>query len=260
MRIPIKMIGVTTTIFWVFLVAFFITAVYSAKDIHFDFGQPQIGVNSSNRILFSLPVTVVNNGFYDVGSFNVTTRVVDSTGSLFGRGSTFIPVIVKNSAVNVTHNMTISANSLLRRNSSLLFNDGTVTLHAIVGLEAAEVIPIQASTNLSIPWGAPFYNFMLGTPTYSLYNSTHLQVSVPLSFDNHAFFDVDGSVEARMFNSSDSQVGDGQTTIYAPQMSSFNGYIDFYVPINAAATPTGHFDVYFQTTMFNYGPWVIPYG
>jgi hypothetical protein len=259
MRIPIRMIGLATTFFWVFLIAFFITAVYSAKDIHFDFGEPQVGVSSTNRILFSLPVMIVNNGLYDVGSFNVTTRVIDAGGSLFGRGSTFIPVISKNSAVNVTHNMTISANSLLRRDSSLLFNDSDLNLYVAVGLQAAEVIPIQASTNFSVPWGAPFYNFMLGTPAYSLFNATHFQVSVPVSFDNHAFFDVDGSIETRMYNSSGSLVGDGETTIYALQMSSFNGYVDFYAPISGT-TPTGRFEIYFRTTMFNYGPWVIPYG
>ena len=56
------MIGVAATFFWVFLIVFFISAVYSVKDVHFDFGEPQMGLTSDNKVVFSLPVSIANSG------------------------------------------------------------------------------------------------------------------------------------------------------------------------------------------------------
>jgi len=63
MRVPIRMIGIATTFFWIFLIAFFVSAVYSVKDVHFDFGEPQMDVTSHNKVVFSLPVSIANSGF-----------------------------------------------------------------------------------------------------------------------------------------------------------------------------------------------------
>jgi len=46
MKILIRMIGIATTLFWIFLIVFFISAVYSAKDIDFDFWSPTSRVKS----------------------------------------------------------------------------------------------------------------------------------------------------------------------------------------------------------------------
>jgi len=56
------MISIATTFFWIFLIVFLVSAVYSFKDVQFDFGEPQIGLTSDNKILFSLPITIDNKG------------------------------------------------------------------------------------------------------------------------------------------------------------------------------------------------------
>jgi hypothetical protein len=251
------MISIATTFFWIFLIAFFVSAVYSVKDVRFDFEEPQMDLTSENKIIFSLPITIDNNGYYNIGSFNVTTEISDHKGFIITQGSTFIPVIEKGRRVMATHNVTININDL-QNSQDYLFNDTELKVHETVGMELAEVIPVQASTNRSMPWGAPIYNFTLGEIEYTVLNETHMTATVPISFENHAFFDLTGSIQICMYNSTSVLMDEGQTTIKASQNTQYQGYIELNVPI-AGITENGHFEVYFSTPFFNFGPLVIPY-
>lgn len=259
MRIPIRIIGIATAFFWIFLIVFSVSVAYSVKDLQFDFGDPQLGVTSDNKLLFSLPITVINKGYYNIGFFNVTTEVSDKGGFTITRGTTFIPIIKKGEGITTTHNTTIDVNDLLQSSQNYLFNDTELKILEVVSMRIAEVIPVQVSTNLSIAWGAPLYNFTLGEIECTMCNQTHLRAIIPISFENHAFFDLTGSIQICMYNSTDMLVGEGQTTIEAQQNSPHHGYVELCV-LTAEMTESGYFDVYFLTPFFSYGPLVIPYG
>ncbi len=259
MKIPIRMIGIATTIFWVFLIAFFVSAVYSAKDMRFNLGEPQMHITSDNKILFSLPVTIDNKGYYNIGSFNVTTEILDEKDFTITRGSTFISVIEKDTEITTTHNMTIDINDLLQNSQDYLFNDTELEIHEEIGMKLAGVIPVQASTNLSMPWGAPLYNFTLGEIEYTTFNLTHMRATIPISFENHAFFDLTGNIQIYMYNDTNILLSEGQTIIEAPQGAPYQGYIELNAPITGISE-NGYFEVYFSTPFFNFGPLVIPYG
>ncbi|NWG11765.1 hypothetical protein HXY33_08500 [Candidatus Bathyarchaeota archaeon] len=259
MRIPIRMIGIATTFFWIFLIAFFITAVYSVKDVAFNFGEPQMSTNTNGEMTFSLPVTISNRGFYNIGAFTIVTQVFDTEGLSIVQGSTVVPLIRKDEDVTVMHNMTINAGDLLERDENYLFNDSELMIYAAVGMHIAEVIPVEASTNFTMPWGAPLYDFALGDPAYMPYNATHFRVTVPISFENHAFFDLIGSMQIRMYNSTRARIGRGETSLNAYANSPYSGFIDFYVSM-VGVTPSGEFRVSFSTSLFDYGALVIPYG
>jgi hypothetical protein len=259
MRIPIRMIGLATTFFWIFLIAFAVTAVYSLKDVQFDFGQPQTGTTADNRLFFTMPIRIFNGGLYNIGNFNVTSQVMRTDGAIIASGTTFVPVIRKGEEISTSHMVTASINDLLQSSQNYLFNDAELRIDESVGMSVAEMIPVQASTNFSMPWGAPLYGFALGTPAYSMYNATHLRVVVPVSFENHSFFDLAGTIQSRMFNSTGAFVGDGQTPITARQTSSYNGNIELRIGAQGL-TQSGSFEVSFLSPILNYGPWVIPYG
>jgi hypothetical protein len=178
MRIPIKIMSLATTFFWIFLIAILITAVYSAKDLQFNFGQPQLKTTSDNKLLFSIPITIINKGFYDIDYFNITTKILDKDGFEITNGSTFIPVIGKGKEVNATNSMTVDINDLLQRNENYLFNDTELGIGEIGSIRIAEIIPVQASTNFSIPWGAPLYNFTLGQYQYTPINFNQVSVTI----------------------------------------------------------------------------------
>lgn len=259
MRIPIRMIGIATTFFWIFLIIFSVSAFYSVKDLQFDFGEPQLGLTSDNELLFSLPITIANNGYYNIGFFKIMTEISDEKGFIIMQGSTLVPVIGKGEKVTITHNMTINVNDILQSNESYLFNDADLKIYAMAGMRIAELIPVQASTNFSMPWGAPLYNFTLGEIQYAGYNLTHLGAVVPISFENHAFFDLAGDIQIRMYNDINALLGEGQTNIEAGQHSPYNGHVELYVSA-VGISESGYFEVYFLTPLFNYGPLVIPYG
>jgi len=259
MRIPIRIIGTATTFLWLFLIVFFVSAAYSVKDVSFDFGEPQIETTSDNRILFSLPVTIGNKGYYSVGSFNITTEISDNEGFIITQGSTFIPKIEKGREITTTHNMTIDVNDLLQSSQDYLFNDTELEIHEIVSMKLAEVIPVQASTNLSMPWGAPLYNFKLVQIEYVAHNQTHTRAIISISFENHAFFDLTGSILIRMYNSTNTFLEEGQTAIEAPQNAHYQGHVELNVPI-AGISENGYFEVYFLTPFLDFGPLVVPYG
>jgi hypothetical protein len=258
MKITIRMISLATTFFWIFLIAFYVSAVYSVKDILFDFEEPQIDLTSENEILFSLPIKIDNKGYYNIGSFNVTTKIQDKRGFIITQGSTFIPVIEKDTRTKVTHNITIDINNLLQNSQDYLFNDTELEVYETVGMELAEVIPVQASTNFSIPWKAPLYNFTLGEIEYAAYNLTHLKATVPINFQNHAPFELTGSIQIHMYNSTEILVTEGEATIEALQNAPYQEYIELTVP-TAGITENGHLELYFLTTYFNYGPLVLSY-
>jgi hypothetical protein len=253
------MIGIATTFFWIFLIGFLISAVYSVKDVQFNFGDPQFGVNANNEAFFSLPVSIINRGLYDISVFRIFTQISDNANIAIVNGSTSVPVIKRNDNVTVIHNMTVNVDDLLQADQNYLFNDTDLRIYAVLGMSIAKMIPVEASANLSVRWGAPLYNFALGQVQYSAYNSTHLIATVPISFENHAFFDVAGNIRVRMYNSTNRRVGSGEISILALPNSSYNGSLQFYASI-ARLTASGRFDVYFSTVFFDYGPLVIPYG
>lgn len=259
MRIPIRMISIATTFFWIFLIVFFVSAVYSAKDVRFDFEEPQVGLTPDNKILFSLPIKIDNKGYYNIGSFNVTTVISDIEGFIISQGSTFIPVIPPGKQTMATHNATIDINDLLQNSQDYLFNDTELEVHETVSMELAEVIPVQALTNFSMFWGAPLYNFTLDGIEYAAFNGTHMTVTVPISFENHASFDLTGSIQIHMVNSTNILVGEGQTNIEVPQNALYNGHAELNVLVGGI-TENGHFEVYFSTPFFNFGPLVVSYG
>jgi len=159
MRIPIRMLGVATTILWIFLVAFFASAAYSVRDMHFYFGEPQVSITDNNRVVFSLNVTVTNGGFYNIGSFNITTETLNKQGIMIARNSTFIPVIRRGEQVTAIHNVTVNIDDLSQGYQNDFVNDTELIINEIVSMTIAEVIPIQGSTSFSVPLPASVYKF-----------------------------------------------------------------------------------------------------
>jgi hypothetical protein len=152
---------------------------------------------------------------------------------------------------------------LLQKDEQYLFNDAELVASVTAGLDFAELLPAKLSTNVTCPWGAPLYNFMLGQPAYNRFNSTHSRATVLMSFENHAAFDFNGNIRVKLYDSGNSLLGESHTAFNVLRNSRYVEDLKFYVPLNVAslsAARSGHFNVYFSTPFFEYGPLVIPYG
>jgi hypothetical protein len=263
MNVPIRMLGIATSIFWIMLIAFVALAAYSVKDLKFDFGEPQFATNPDGQFVFSLPLYIDNRGYYSLKDFHLSTVFSDAEGAEISRDNTFVPVIPYGENTTILHNVTLSLNSLLENGEQYLFNDNNLNVSVTAGLNFAELLPAQISTNFTFPWGAPFYNFALGEPLFGRSSSTQGAVTVPMSFENHAVFDLVGNIRIELYDSGDSLLGESQTLFNVPQGSSYDGSVAFQVPLNTASLSTaqsGHFNIYFDVGFFEYGPLVIPYG
>lgn len=253
------MISIATALFWIFLAAFTISAVYSfIKDVHFSFGELEMPTNltEENHMVLCLPITVENKGLFNIGSLNITTEISDLEGFVIARGNTYIPVIGRNTFITVRHNITINIAELFKENTNLIFNDTTLLLYEAVGVSVAEVIPFKASTNITFTWGAPLYNLEIGEPEYMAVNTTHTLIRTPISFENHAFFDVVGNLSTRMYDFENVIVSEAQTVIEAPSRTVYSGYAEICVK-NTVLTSIRRFELHLQTPIFNIKIWEL---
>ena len=263
MNVPIRMLGIATSIFWIMLIAFVALAAYSVKDLNVNFGEPQFTASPDGELMLSLPLYIDNRGYSNLKQFHLSTVFSDAEGEEISSDNTFVPVIPHGENVTVWHNVTLSMVSLLEKGEQYFFNDNNLNVSITARLTFAELLPAQIATNFSFPWGAPFYNFALGEPSYERVDSTQVAVVVPMSFENHAAFDVAGNIRIELYDDVDSLLGESQTVVYVPQQSAYEGDLEFYVPLSAvsfSSAQNGHFNVYFDMGLAEYGPLVIPYG
>ena len=266
MNVPIRMLGVASTIFWVFLIAFIALAAYSIKDLSVNFGEPEFSATPDGELNLALPLYVDNRGYYSLKEFHLSTVFSDPEGAEISRADTLVPVIPHGENITITHNVTLDPISLLEKGEQYLFHDNDLNVSFTAGLNFAEVLPAEISANFTFPWGAPFYNFNVGEPSFELVDFTHATASVPVSFENHAVFDLAGSIRMELYDSSDSLLSESQTVLYVPQQSAYESSMEFTIPLTAESLSSfstgqsGHVDVYFDIGVAQYGPLVIPYG
>ena len=263
MNVPIRALGVATSVFWVLLMAFMVLAAFSVKDLNFDFGEPRFSPAADGQVTFSLPLYIDNRGYYSLKEFHLLTVFSDGAGGEISRANTYVPVIPHGEETAIVHNVTLSVGSMFDGGGQYLFDDSDLNVSVVAGLNFAELLPVEISTNFSFPWGAPFYGFALGTPAFGRFGSGEGAVTVPLSFENHAFFDVAGSIRVELYDGAGLVLGEAGILVDVPQGSSYDGSVVFGVPLDVvslSAAGNGRFDVYFDTGVFEYGPLVVPYG
>ena len=262
MNVPIRMLGIVTLIFWTILIGFIASAGYSMKDVKFDVGEPEFTANENGDVTFCLPFYVGNDGYFSLKALNITTIIYGEQGSELAKNSTFVATIERGQTVTILHNVTVSVRQLVEENQQLLLNDTILNAEAMVELEFAELMPVQLSTNFTLPWGAPFHSLMLDEPQYGGTRQSKIGVAVPLSFGNHAVFDIDGTISAGLYDNSGALLAESQTQVSVPARSTFNGELSFLAPLSIVSQSSvgGHVKLSFSTSLFEFGPVVIPYG
>jgi hypothetical protein len=262
MRISIRALGVVTWVLWVFLAIFAASALYSANDVDFSVGEMTAVLSEDGEVSVFIPMRMVNNGYYTLESFNVSTRVLDEQGSVIARAVTFVPLIERNEAVSMTQEVRLNLTEVLQICKALLFNDTELQVNKVISMTAAGVISVRASGTDIFGWGAPLSNFMVGEPEYVMFSNlssaAQVRVSVPLSFENHAFFDVNGSMRVRVYNSAGLLIGEGETVVAARQGEGYRGKIQFDAFADKV-TRNGYFEVFFENSFFRVEPLVIAY-
>jgi hypothetical protein len=257
MKIAIRMLGIATIILWLVILFFSVTAVYSVMNLGVSFGEVQM-LPSSKGITFSLPFSIDNNGYYEIADLNLTTRVTDPDGTLIDLTETFVQSIPRDTNVNSTHTIPIDLDSILSMDYlPFLFEDSEFNAEIFVGLNFARAVPVQLSTNATIPWGAPLADFSVGRISVSPLNSTHAEASIPVSFENHAILDLTGTLTLELYNDSQNMITSEETIIRVPSQQSYSDRIVMYTSLQDASkvTSSGNVHVIFETPMFTVDWW-----
>ena len=252
MKIAIRMLKIATIILWVIILFFSATAVYSVTKLGVSTGDAQI-LPSSTGIRFSLPFGIANGGYYEIADLNLTTRVSDQQGTLLDLTETFVDSIPPGTTVNTSHVISVDLDDIMSVNqTSLLLEDSEFNVEIFAGLNFAHAVPVLLSMNTTIPWGAPFANFVVDEPSVSVYNSTHVQAIIPISFENHAILDVFGTLSVELYNTFGERVGSGTTGINALSGYGVYGDIPLFVHQQNVSTLTGSgtLHIVFETPMF----------
>ena len=261
MNISIKMLKIVTVILWLIIVFFSITAVFSVMNMGITIGQVEM-LPSSRGLTFSLPFTISNGGYYEIADLNVTTRVTDPDGALVDVSNTIIPSIPQGSNITASHDVSIDLDNILSLNrESLLLEDGDFNVQVFAGLDFARAVPVQLSTNTTIPWGAPFADLSIGSFSVSSFNLTHVEATIPISFENHAILSIAGTLIVEVYSNSQQRVATGTTFINVPSGSGYSNGVSVYARQQdlTTLTGTGTLHMVFETPMFTV-EWDEPYG
>lgn len=256
------MLEIATVIFWVFLAAFVGLAAYSIKDLGLDIGETQVSTTPNGELLFSLPVFIDNKGYSSLNDLQITTIFFDDSSVEISKASTSVASILPGETTLITHNTTLNVNALLHKGEQYLLEDQNLAASVATGLTLAELLPVQISTNFTYKWGAPFYDFRLSQPSVDGFNITHYKIIVPVSFENHAVFDLSGSMRIQLFGNDNRLLSDIQRDFNAPRQTLHADEVEFLISLGSESllNRNGYFNVYLYTELFEYGPLVIPYG
>lgn len=261
MKPAIRALGLATTILWILIIVFSVTALQSIINLDIGFGEAQI-FPSSEGMMFSLPFFINNTGYYDISELNVTTRITDYNGTLLALSKTFVPLVSRGSSVETAHNISVDLRDVMSMDYIQLFlNDSFFGLDTSIALNFAHIIPLQISTNATIPWGAPFSNFSIGEISSLPHNDTHSEVVIPLSFENHAFFGITGTMQLETYNDVNELVASGKTDLDVPSQHTYEGQVYAYASLDDVSklTESGNVRIIFETPMFIVD-WWAPYG
>jgi hypothetical protein len=261
--VPIRVLGIVTSIIWVLLIAVIAFSAYSIKDLSIQVDPPTPTLGQNHELILSTPVRINNTGSSDLKELNLTTQVFDPKGIEISKSCSFVPVVSQHENITILHNITLSINKLIQNDSQFLFEDSNLTVTLYGGVSLAGLLPSTISSNMTLPWGAPLYNFSLGKPQFSLFNSTHSLLTIPINFENHALFNVAGILKVGTYSTDNVLQFEGQTDVNASAKYPYNDCIELYAPIpinGILAFSGGHFEVTFSSDLCIYGPWVIPFG
>ncbi len=256
MRIPIRMMGLATSFFWAILLIFAATAISSMENMKFDLAEATIAAEADQGLSLRIPLTLTNHGYYEISYFNISTEVFDTLGSQLTSGSTMIPAVKVGEQVKLDHDVRLNVTELSQIHQGILFDDTLLRVRETVSLKAAGVIPVQASGNTSVRWGAPLYGFCSWIASCQAFNSTHSRIEFQMSFQNHAAFSFLGTIDVSIY-SNDTLAGNGQEVFYVEGYSPYQGTLGVYVP-NEAMPAIEHYEVSLQTPYFEYGPVSFP--
>jgi hypothetical protein len=233
MKQGIRALNVTIIISMILVIIYLATALYSVTELFlfnqdFTFEDFEFDV-SGDALTISAPVALNNTGYYDVNRFQITTILVDDVGELIDETSTVANGIPPHENMDLQHNLVLDFVDLLTTRQDLLFTDTVFNLTLQFNLLYAYALEFEVEIqDTKLPWGAPLAQLNL-TSDAPVVNSTHLLLNMTLEAENHAPFDLNGSLIFEIYNEHEEFIGQGT------ELVSLLAISDITLPLEIAA-------------------------
>jgi len=258
MKYAIRALGWATAALWILVILFSGTVVYSAMQIGMDFGEEPEMTVSNGEMTMAIPFSISNGGLYDISELNITTVIAAENETVISRSTTTVPLISRGKTVNETHDIRLSLDDMLTKNLTyMLFNDINLSVGMLVGLTYAYAIPLTVSTSLPMPWGAPLNNLTIGEPSFTAIGESSYNVTVPLSFENHAFFSLNETIRLEIMDGNN-LIGSKEENIPVPPRTRYDNPI--FVTIGSVPSDMVEVRLYFNEVYLKSWTLVMAFG
>lgn len=218
------------SILFILFIAF---AGFSATQIQFHVGDRSYSIDGENLVQ-SVPINVSNNGLFDLQGLQINTTVFESGVELFN-STTLVSSIEHKSETTFTHNLTVNLPDFLGSHQDFLFNDGELQAAESVHVVLASLLPVGVDFNHTYSWGAPLNGFSASNLLFQPVNSTTLQASLDVAFNNHATFPLEGNVTLSVFSGAE-QVAGQTLQLSVNSGGSFSSPIQLLLPTTVQVT------------------------
>lgn len=203
------------------------TLPWGAPLENFNTGTPTITPINSSFVSVSVPVSFTNNNSYISVTGIAQVTILDQLGNKVGSGSINID------ASPGMHFQSIGKLifALPKNLQGLLFNDSTLRYAVDVNFESNGASLFSTSQSVILGWKAPLSNLSIGRPSIKPYNSTFLQATTPISFDNrNDYVDISTNFNLQIMNGS-TILGYGNFPVNAPHGINFTGNMVTYIAL-----------------------------
>ncbi len=183
----------------------------------------------------AVPIQIGNHGYFSLSDIAVSLAVTDAAGAKLLAGTLGPFTVGPGQTQHVTASLVLSTAGLSAAElQSLATSPQDLTVSASLAASVPPFVGVTGSVSAQLSWGAPVSGLTVGQPTFSQYNSTAIEASVPVTFTNdNAYLAVSGDGLVSVLNSSGQKVGSGSVTLDVQPGSQFNQAVNMYIGIPA---------------------------
>lgn len=222
-------------------VAFSLIKIVEAKGIGV---QEPRGSLSDGNFSLSIPFYINNTGFYDLTEVEVNLNIYRENDRI-STLSAKLPTVPAGEMVNSSCNASLSLEELLSKHRALLTDDAELNVNASIHFRIASAMTFTIPTGFTMPWGAPFHKIAIYNMTYD--EVSHI-FSASVSFKNHAFFHVNGSLLIKLYNSAGELIGSAVQNVNVPSKRTFQDSLKLRIDDPSKLTREGVLRLYLLDT------------
>ncbi|MGQ9759829.1 MAG: hypothetical protein ACUVQ5_04600 [Candidatus Methanomethylicaceae archaeon] len=216
----------------------------------------EITQNISGNILeVIMPVSLSNRGVLAISDLFATASVKWNNGTLFEFASNRVTLPPGGSGTLRLKGWVNLSGFTSETFLYIMTESQDFPLSALLQLSVTPFMNVNATVDGTFNWGAPMKNLSLGRSSVIPYNSSHLKVSIPISFRDESMFPLIGTVKGYFFDEEENVIGEiEKLQLEAQPGQSYSGTMTAYV-LNTAISQQKVRLLIILDTNFGYLEW-----